>query len=60
MSFVDENWLKRMGPIEPPPDGDTKAEMFFRQDSRDLYVVLKADVSELHEALNSLSDSVIR
>lgn len=59
MSFIDERWPERMGSIEPAVDGEIKARAFFRQNDGDLYAIIDADVSELHEALASVSDAVV-
>ena len=58
IGFIDANWRKRMGSTPPPDDEDAKARMFFRPGEDDLYSIINADVSELHEALESVRDPV--
>jgi len=56
MGFIDANWRDRMVSTPPPVDEEAKARMFFRREEGDLYTIINADVSELHEALGSVSD----
>ena len=51
-------WSERMGSIAPPVDDETKARVFFEHSGDDLYAIIGADLSELREALGSVSDRV--
>lgn len=51
MAFVDQRWERRFGRAPSPIEPQERANQFFRNESDDLYAIIDADLSELHEAL---------
>ncbi len=59
MRFIDAKWPERLGAMLPPAEDEAKARMFFREEDKDLYAIIDADISELHDALGWVKDPVV-